>query len=433
MSAVKVEEAPLGIEPGSAKEVEILGLYTQEVVEVEDLIMLSQVRGGANPESKRLKQSIDRRGLINEIDIARMTRENLEQYIDFVNRLWGTSLDIANYDVRARGGLYYLVIAGHSRTLAVLDLAYEHPEKQYKINCKVHDVKGPGDIIGLQLDENLYHKPPVERSAMAIIESYHWGIESGKWSGKTEYLALHKGEVGSAEFEKALGFHQLPADLRRLVFGKQIPYTAALELGGHIDTWIHHETIRLGYASLGVLSEEQAANLEEVMKSELLAIIAYIQNHKLNTTASKLFIQGKANTWQSTIEQLQAQKDEQLALTFRKDQDASEVDDGLDKQPDAEEDEFALFTFTQQDQQYVQQRRRDLDNLLRQTGQMPVVQAEALLSFADDLKFVDSASQRRALAQAAEKAITLLGEGPLAEAISGKLDEMKDTGEATLL
>ncbi len=425
MSTVELDPDLVGGEHREAKEVEILGLYTQELVEVEDLIMLSQVRGGANPESRKLKQSIERRGLINEIDIARMSREHLEQYIDFVNRLWGSTLCIDDYDVRARDDYYYLVIAGHSRTLAVLDLAYENPHKQYKVNCKVHDISSPGEIIGLQLDENLYHKPPVERSAMAIIESYQWGLESGRWSGKTDFLAQHKGEVGAAEFEKAVGFHQLPADLRRLVFGKQIPYTAALELGQHIDTWIRHEMIHLGYGDLGVLSEQQSLNLEEVMKTELLSIISFIQNRKLNTTASKLFIQGRAGTWQKSIDEQQQEKDEQLMLLFGETPETeSEVEDGADTEE--HEDEFSLFTLAEQDVMYVRQRRRELEALLDETGKMPVEQAKALIEFVASLKFVDSASKRRALGSAAQKAIELLGESDLAGAIAERLDEIKN-------
>lgn len=127
----------------------VLGKYDTEVVPVEELVMLSQVRGGANPESKRLKQSIAANGMINPIDVAKMSRADLETYIEFVNSTWGSHVTIDQYLEREKDGYYYLVVAGHSRTLAVLEMAQENPDMRYGITCKIHPIHSSEDIINL--------------------------------------------------------------------------------------------------------------------------------------------------------------------------------------------------------------------------------------------------------------------------------------------
>ena len=53
-------------------EIKTFGEYPQKAVEVHNLVMLSQVRSGLNPDLPDLKESIATKGLLNPIDVAVM-------------------------------------------------------------------------------------------------------------------------------------------------------------------------------------------------------------------------------------------------------------------------------------------------------------------------------------------------------------------------
>ena len=57
----------------------------------------------------------------------------------------------------------YLVVAGHSRTIAVVDIACDKSAEQYILNCKIHPISSPEDIINLQL-EKIYTQAILERT-----------------------------------------------------------------------------------------------------------------------------------------------------------------------------------------------------------------------------------------------------------------------------
>lgn len=379
----------------------VLGEYVTRHIPVEHLIMLSQVRGGKNPESEKLKASIEANGMINPIDVACMTHDDLERYIGFVNRVWGSNLLIDDYNARMLDGAYYLVVAGHSRTIAVVDIARDNPQSQYILNCKIHPISSPEDIINLQLEENIHSKPSLERQAMAIIEAYQWGLEVGRWRSKQEFIRLQRGSVKPKQLDDALGFASLPEGMRRFVFGKHIPYAAALELGRQSDTMVRYEKQRLKYDELpeivGQKDDGQPITrddaLAEVLWHRINELVMHISKHQLNSTAAKKYIEGQAAVWHKAL------------------------DDDNDTTREAAMLELSWATPAEEANQYIRDRRAAFEAMLRQISTLPVEQAKELVRLSGVLVGIDTAYADQILDETARRAREMLGSGVLAATI----------------
>lgn len=385
-------------ERSGRKEV-VLGDYESMHLPVDKLIMLSQVRGGANPESHKLKQSIDSIGMINPIDVVRLSRDELIIYIDFVNSVWGSDLSIEDYDKREIDGIFYLVVAGHSRTRAVIELAKEK-DIDYILNCKIHPVTSPEDIINLQLEENIHSKPPVERQAMAIVEAYIWGMQSGSWSSQKEFIDAQGGSIKSADLKKAIGFSRLPQQLRQFVLNRHIPYAAALEIGGITQILVNHEMMRIGYDP-ELPDEDLEKKLKVALQLQLGHMITYIASRKLNSTASVRYIQGRAKTMTEYMEGF----------------DGDNTDGPIEEAEamwSAEMLNFELVTPQQQADEYVEGLRREVQAAFDGLGYLPVIQIDNLLGTVGTLTAIDTEKARRELRRSAERARELLGESALA-------------------
>lgn len=58
-------------------------------IDINRLVILPQVRQKQNKSIDELIDSIVNQGLLNEINVAFLTRDELQTHIDFVNALWG--------------------------------------------------------------------------------------------------------------------------------------------------------------------------------------------------------------------------------------------------------------------------------------------------------------------------------------------------------
>lgn len=276
----------------------VFGEHETTTLPVESYVRLPQVRSGMNPELENLKDSIRTRGLINPIDVARMDPEHLQAYITFVNQLWGTKVDVADYEAQQQpDGCYYVVVAGHTRTEAISQLQ-EEDGAQYDVVAKVHPIADPQEIIALQLDENLHSKPAQEQRAIAVVETYEYGLQNGLWSNKAEFLARSKGKFSRQILNDAIGFASLPPDARDFVFSGRLSYNAAVALGRSVETIADYAAVRLGYEAM---PESVPPELEQAVHQEIGLLIAKICNRSLNGTAAKKYIAGQMGMMQQQI------------------------------------------------------------------------------------------------------------------------------------
>lgn len=311
-------------EHAPAYERKVFGEHETIVLPAESFVRLPQVRSGLNPDLPDLKQSIRTRGLLNPIDVAHMHREQLETYIAFVNHTWKTAVSVDDYAMQQQpDGMYYLVVAGHTRTEAICQMQAEDATGyEYSVVAKVHPIASPEEIIGLQLDENIHSKPPQEQRAIAIIETYRYGLENGVWLSKADFLRQSKGKCSRRVLDEAMGFAQLPPEAIDFVFSGRLSYNAAVTLGMATDTIMNHVAFKLGYGD--DMPSDAADEFDTAYRQEIALMIARISNRGLNGTAAKKYIHGQVTQKQQEMEKnaQQSPQEEMFMISAREQAEA---------------------------------------------------------------------------------------------------------------
>lgn len=258
------------------------------------LIMLSQVRAELSPDHESLKSSIggDKK-MLQPISVVRMDAERLSGYMDFVNELWGAEHRLEDF-TPAPDGSYYLVVAGHCRTVAAVDIASERGVDQM-VPSKVYSDMSDRDIIALQIDENIHSNPSPEREAMAIVESYRMGMREGLWSNKTEFITSTDNKFSRYALNQALDFVDLPAGIRDFVFAGTFPYSLAVELGRSMGPAREY----FGGKYPGSTEED----IEAAVSDSLQLIIARIHQKKITGNAARNFIKANVRDMENSLEE----------------------------------------------------------------------------------------------------------------------------------
>ncbi len=297
-------------------EIKIFGEHEQRAIPARDLIVMPQIRIGMNPDLKDLKASLRVNGLLNPIDVAVMDEFQLEEYIYFVNDLWGSDVALQDYvDKRDENGFFYLVIAGHTRTEAILQLEQEDEfGRSFSIMSKLHKVSDPSEIISLQLDENLHSKPAQERQAMAIVETYEYGKRHDRWKTPSEFARLNKGKFSRKVLAEAIGFARLPDRARDFVFSGTLSYNAAVELGKASETILDNIAANFGIGANDTISDELREDFDEAYRIKVGSYIGHIQSEGLNSTAAKKYIQGQMMLARELSAKLRGEIDEDESL-----------------------------------------------------------------------------------------------------------------------
>ncbi|HOP65804.1 MAG TPA: ParB/RepB/Spo0J family partition protein [Bacilli bacterium] len=206
----------------------VLGKYEYAIINLDDLVFLPQVRKIKNSKLEELAESIATRGLINPLDVAKLSYEELLKHIKFLNQLWNRNVDINSF--KPVDGFYYVIIAGHSRLEALkINAKKNHREDQTVV--KIHKAKTSEEILAIQLDENIYAEPRLEERAIAIIETYRLGIINKKWKDKGEFIEQNKDKFSKRILSDALAFSDLPLEVQEYIFAGNIFYAVGVELG----------------------------------------------------------------------------------------------------------------------------------------------------------------------------------------------------------
>lgn len=263
----------------------------------DQFVKLSQIRGGKNPVSQKLKESIAANGLLNMIDSANVSEELLAEYIDFTNRTWQAEASIDDFThLRLEDGTYQLVVGGNSRHEAIEEGEQEGLFPPRPIAAKNHVVTTVMDIITLQQDENIHSTPTVERGALAAVEAYKWGLEQGDWSNRDELLQKYEGpKVKSKTLRDALYFHEMPRDVMLFALSGKMHFTVGVEIGKSMDTLRDFTAVKTGYSGSGderlKPGTEDAILLEKAVYEELMGKASHLSGSRMNSTAGKKHVE----------------------------------------------------------------------------------------------------------------------------------------------
>jgi hypothetical protein len=261
------------LEPNSER---VFGQYELLEVTVDNLVRLPQVRSNMNPKLPELIDSIRSNGLINPIDVVVMSPEQLLSHLEFINDLWGTNVQLEDFGER---DLYPVVVAGHSRVEAISAIAQEDGVA-HKVVAKVHAIDSAEQFIALQLDENIHSEPRQEQRAIAIVETYFYGLSRGKWQSPTEFQREYANKFSRKVLGEALHFAKLPAEVRDYVFAGKLYYGAGVELGKQAETVRAYAEHRCGGEGT------PADKIDEAYRIELAIMINRLVNSRQNAKGS---------------------------------------------------------------------------------------------------------------------------------------------------
>jgi hypothetical protein len=204
------------------------GEYEHITLDASQLVVLPQVRKIKNSKIDDLVDSIEDKGLINPIDVTRLTYDELSAHIAFINQLWKKDVKIESFN--KIGNDYYVVIAGHSRLQAIKTIG-ERKNCNCLVTIKIHSAHTSEDILAIQLDENIHSEPRIEERAIAIIETYRLGMINGKWSNRNEFISKNQNKFSRRILSDAIDFSNSPVEIQEYVFANNISFTVGVELG----------------------------------------------------------------------------------------------------------------------------------------------------------------------------------------------------------
>ncbi len=394
-------------------EVRVFGEHTQKRVPVRNLIMMPQVRANLNPEFAALKADIFDTDLLKQPDIVAMSREGLANYIDFVNRIWGSEISIEDYDHMAIDDVYNLVAAGHTRSQAIFEIA-EEQDIDHVVVCQVHDTDDPYQIIAIQMRENLHSKPPQERTALAIVESYLLGIEQGDWKNEEEFVEKKGNKFSKEQVKDAVGFARLPSSIRDFVFAGELPYNAALTLGRGSEKIADYTMAQLGYVMIA--NDEQEERFREAYNETVAILVAGVTNRSLNSTAAKKYLQARIDEYGRTTQKI-------LGVA------------------DINEPRIAMATPADQDKIYLRQLSREFSQVMHEVATRPVASTEQALVLYAKLAGNDTTEAQVVARRGRERILRSMGEKGLFDLViadevekelelSGSLFDLEENSES---
>lgn len=290
------------------------GYYEQIALSSDQFVKMGQVRGEKNKVADELKANILQTGLLNPIDVARLAKPMMEEYVQFVNKVWKSPVsidDLADYcQVDAN---YYLIVAGHSRHQAISELEAEGTLAPRPILAKVHPIDSIDDILAIQIGENVHSQPPKERRAMAIVESYFWGLSIGRWNNQGEFLdSRADSDVSQTYLSEALHFTSLPSNFRDFVLNGHMAYSVGVELGKTVPVLLKSYEHNAGVCR--DQTEVGQPQLEALVTGRLSEYRNYIVRQGLNSSAATKYLEGQRGAMIRQMSQAKPQTELELEL-----------------------------------------------------------------------------------------------------------------------
>ncbi len=281
--------------------------YMQNVtipVQIGRICVVSQTREGRSAIQDDLEASIARTGLKNSLDVARLNRTALEEYLDFVRVTWGDNTDIDNLPETQEGsGEYFLLMAGHTRLTTIWSIERAKEREAHRqglpynaararVPADVYTgITSPEDVLTHQIDENIHQRVSQEREAIALVEAYQFGIMKGRWATPAEFIRANndRNRFSDRQLSDAIAFSQLPADVRAFVFSGTIKYGAGVALGNYtkvLPSYYAHKYF--DGRTPDELNDEEAARLGEMLHTSIWAEASNLAELGLNITAAQM-------------------------------------------------------------------------------------------------------------------------------------------------
>lgn len=196
-----------------------------------------------------LSYSIEAKGQAQPSLIAWCTSEESAQaYLDGLNEYKGTDYSLEDSHImpstlQGYEGHYFVLIAGHRRTLAAIiknirkstEAGDESPNPDFEpLEVKMYKDITFDDGIELQLTENIREEVPPHEEAIGIAIAYE--RQMAKYRMPQKAFAKTIG-IGPDRLRRALRFRSLPKEVHSLVAGDHNVFDMAYDQKGAIEGW----------------------------------------------------------------------------------------------------------------------------------------------------------------------------------------------------
>jgi len=216
---------------------------------------------------EELAESIKLSGLLNPVTIAEFEREQAEEYIRIINKLWHTSFNISS--LIPFENHFYILLAGERRMRACKLIQIK------KIRATVCSKISVFGALFIQMSENTHHSVPVHEEAEGYYQSFKLLREIDAQFPLAEFA--RKVGRSSGTIRNAINFIELPESIRKLVESKKVSYGIAIELSklqkaGESEEMLHRWLTR------AIIQRKNAKDLSDDIRT-------YFENKRIGQEA----------------------------------------------------------------------------------------------------------------------------------------------------
>ncbi|HVW71783.1 MAG TPA: hypothetical protein VHB93_01365 [Candidatus Paceibacterota bacterium] len=251
------------------------------LVSVWQINVLPQMRKTFNAvEQQELTDSIGEKGVLNAPIVALFNREELDRYLQAINRLWKRTLSYKDLQGCKRNGVrYWYVLLAGERRIRSYKPHVKRGSRPRMLQVVVHQGIHPFDAIDIQITENSHRRPPPHEEAYTYSE--YWRLLEQK--GEKVTVSSFAKRVGRSPevIRAALRFASLPEIVRSAVAGRwtaqspktkiltekkrRLPYGMAVALALLIEHAVFTEEQAVEHM-LDVALRERRVNVEQFQK-----------------------------------------------------------------------------------------------------------------------------------------------------------------------
>lgn len=197
------------------------------LVALDDLTILPQVRKSYDKAGMTmLARNMVANGKLNAQQVAVLNKADCERYLEIFNFIFGANYRIGRQVCPTSDGYFYIVIAGHRRTLAERQLGLSHSW------VDLYDGITAEHAIRLQISENSYLHPKPEEEAEVFYQLYRLEQNVDAKLSVTKFARQNRASLGRSEqtIRNGIKFCRLPLRVQEMVRLGAIAYGAAVQL-----------------------------------------------------------------------------------------------------------------------------------------------------------------------------------------------------------
>jgi hypothetical protein len=295
----------------------VWGAHDLEFVRLGDMRTIAQVRKERNPQFFNIAQSLmpeldgRNRNLQNLPDLVIIGADLFSRFVDFTNRLYGLEDSADNYP--EVDGVHHLVAAGHTRKAGMVfdetllsELAaaegYATDPDDSVVLVKAYRIQTPEDILDIQINENLHSKPSKEEEAEAMVGTYLWGKEIGKWHTAEEFVEVLGDKFPVDMLMDVVAFSELCPEARQHLVEKKLKYAPAVILGRAVPAYREYLLFKDFHdVSFEELSEADQVRVTERVRSWTMGEVGSLERIKPTITQARSIYCDYIGSWEMVV------------------------------------------------------------------------------------------------------------------------------------